>query len=141
MVCVGSLKGAMKDIENEYLKRMRDVDVVEVKEEKDKGLGVDKILKNEEKRILDKLRGFVVVLDEKGKEMNSNEFARFVNERRLGGDITFVVGGPYGLSQNIKNRADIILSLSRLTLTHEMARILLLEQLYRTFTKSIGYHK
>jgi len=131
----------MKDIENEYLKRMRDVDVVEVKEEKDKGLGVDKILKNEEKRILDKLRGFVVVLDEKGKEMNSNEFARFVNEKRLRGDITFVVGGTYGLSQNIKNRADVVLSLSRMTLTHEMARILLLEQLYRTFTKSIGYHK
>jgi len=141
VVCVGSLKGAMKDIENEYLKRMRDVYVVEVKEEKDKGLGVDNILKNEEKRILDKLRGFVVVLDERGKEMNSNEFARFVNERKLRGDITFVVGGPYGLSQNIKNRADVVLSLSRMTLTHEMARILLLEQLYRTFTKSIGYHK
>jgi 23S rRNA (pseudouridine1915-N3)-methyltransferase len=78
----------------------------------------------------------VVILDEKGKEWTSAEFAKFVGKhmnedsRRL----TFVIGGHAGLGEAVKKRADQAWSLSRLTVTHDMARMILLEQIYRALT-------
>ena len=96
--------------------------------------GIDK----ETKRISDGLRpgSFTVVLDPAGAEWTSQELAAQLKGWEGSGvkEVTFVVGGPNGLAPELVARADKRWSLSRLTLTHEMARVLLLEQLYRAFT-------
>ena len=79
---------------------------------------------------------FVVLFDEKGKEYSSEEFAVFLNKRMLSGikNLVFVVGGPYGFSQKVYDRADMKLSLSQLTFSHQMVRLIIVEQIYRAFT-------
>jgi 23S rRNA (pseudouridine1915-N3)-methyltransferase len=86
----------------------------------------------------------VVALDERGREPSSEELARRLGAWLAGGhDLAFVVGGADGLAEAVKARADEALSLSRLTLAHRLARLVLLEQLYRAFTILRGepYHK
>lgn len=96
----------------------------------------------EEKRLLEKLRDCTkVFLDERGSERTSQEFAEWLGERALHGarEVVFVVGGADGFSDAFRKEADLLLSLSRMTLTHEWARVLLLEQIYRGFTILRGY--
>lgn len=87
----------------------------------------------------------LVCLDRSGKQLDSLELATQMGKWEMQGQqkITFVIGGHLGLSQTILARADLVLSLSCLTLTHEMSRLLLLEQLYRACTIRAGekYHK
>ena len=89
-------------------------------------------------------RALIVTLDERGTEMTSVEFARFL-EKSLGAhpEVTFVLGGAEGLGEELVSSAGARLCLSRLTFTHEMARVLLLEQVYRAFTilKGTPYHR
>lgn len=96
--------------------------------------GIDK----ESRRISDALRSgaVTVLLDPGGAEWTSQQLARQVQSWEGSGikEVAFVIGGPGGLSGELKARADKLWSLSRLTLTHEMARVLLLEQLYRAYT-------
>ena len=87
---------------------------------------------------------FVVLLDERGKEYTSREFAtmlekHFVSTSR---NMVFIIGGPYGFSPDVYARADMKISLSRMTLTHEMVRLLFVEQLYRacTIIRGESYH-
>lgn len=86
----------------------------------------------------------VILLDERGKEYTSTEFATLLQSRMSSGikRLVFVIGGPYGFSQEIYNRANAKLSLSRMTLTHEMVRLFFIEQLYRaqTILKGEPYH-
>ena len=79
---------------------------------------------------------YVISLEDGGKEMTSHEFARFLHgrERDSGKPLAFVVGGFLGLADRIVEKADMRLSLSRMTFSHELARILLLEQVYRALT-------
>ncbi|MCL2877209.1 MAG: 23S rRNA (pseudouridine(1915)-N(3))-methyltransferase RlmH [Acidobacteria bacterium] len=88
---------------------------------------------------------FVVALDEAGKQCSSAEFARRLETEQNSGtkEITFIVGGPDGLSSDVAARARIVLSLGKMTWTHEMCRALLLEQLYRALCilNKIPYHK
>jgi 23S rRNA (pseudouridine1915-N3)-methyltransferase len=88
---------------------------------------------------------FVVLLDEGGREFTSVELADFIAARQQGGTkrLAFVVGGFAGVGAEVKRRAQLKLALSRLTLTHELARVLLTEQVYRAFTLLAGlpYHK
>lgn len=86
----------------------------------------------------------VLLLDEHGKEYSSSEWARIM-ERRISGsgrDIVFVIGGAYGFSQQVYDRCDGMLSLSRMTFSHQMVRVIFTEQLYRAFTiiKGEPYH-
>lgn len=87
----------------------------------------------------------VVLLDERGREMTSVEFARFLEMRQREGTkrLAFVIGGFAGVDDRLKQRADTQLALSKFTLTHEFARVLLTEQIYRAFTILAGfpYHK
>jgi 23S rRNA (pseudouridine1915-N3)-methyltransferase len=86
----------------------------------------------------------IVACDENGTEMTSREFAGWLTrERDAAASLVFVVGGAFGLDEGVRERADKVLSLSRFTLTHELARLLLAEQLYRAGTISRGepYHK
>lgn len=86
----------------------------------------------------------VVLLDEKGTEMRSVEFAAWIDKRLVGGGkrICFVVGGPYGFSKEVYDRADSMLSLSRMTFSHQIIRAIFTEQLYRAFSilNNTPYH-
>lgn len=86
----------------------------------------------------------VVLLDENGKEFNSVEFSDFIQKRMNAGTkrLVFIIGGAYGFSESVRKRADYELSLSRMTLTHQMVRLFFTEQLYRAFTiiKGEKYH-
>ncbi|HEU0185964.1 MAG TPA: 23S rRNA (pseudouridine(1915)-N(3))-methyltransferase RlmH [Blastocatellia bacterium] len=88
---------------------------------------------------------FVALLDEKGGEYDSSQFAEFIAKRQETGTkrLAFVIGGFAGVSDEVKHRAHLRLSLSRMTLTHELARVVLTEQVYRAFTLLAGspYHK
>ncbi len=95
-----------------------------------------------EKRLLEKLQGSTkVFLDERGREWSSEEFAEWLGQQALRGtrELAFLVGGPDGFSSTFRKQADVLLSLSRMTLTRDWARTLLLEQIYRGFTILRGY--
>ena len=107
---------------------------------------ISRIIAAEGDKILQKIgqQSFVVALDEQGQSLTSEGVADFLHQHMLNGtpEITLVIGGPYGLSPEVRNRADRLLSLSAMTLTHQMARLLLLEQLYRgcTILRNEPYH-
>lgn len=87
-----------------------------------------------------KEKGFIFALSEEGKEFTSNKFSQ-----KLAGidqKLVFIIGGPFGLSPAVKQRADCLFSLSKMTFTHEMARLFLLEQIYRAIDIARGgkYH-
>ncbi len=86
----------------------------------------------------------VILLDEHGREFRSVEFASFLENRmtRSPRDIVFVIGGAYGFSQEVYDRADSKISLSKMTFSHQMVRTIFVEQLYRAFTiiKGESYH-
>ncbi len=90
-------------------------------------------------RELEKERAsYVVVLSEEGKEFTTAQFATQL--ARLDRKVVFVIGGPYGLDEAVKKRADLLWSLSSLTFTHEIARVLLYEQLFRCLNLNAGGH-
>jgi 23S rRNA (pseudouridine1915-N3)-methyltransferase len=86
----------------------------------------------------------VVLLDERGKSLSSQELARLVGQvaREQGRPLVFVVGGAYGVDESVRRRAQWAVSLSRLTLPHQLARLVLVEQVYRALTllAGHGYH-
>jgi len=123
-----------------YLKLLRpyaDINTIELKEEK--GSDVRKILEKEGERIL-KLQAPYTLLDEKGGPLTSMEFAEYLAGNQS--SVNFVLGGAYGVSDEVKKTARNSISLSRMTFTHEMSRLFFLEQLYRAFTimHKKGYH-
>ena len=85
---------------------------------------------------------YVIVLSEEGKQFSSQEFSAVIDQAQLKGNIKFIIGGTYGLDNKVKKRADILLSFSKMTFTHEMIRVFLIEQIYRAFTilKNKEYH-
>ncbi len=89
--------------------------------------------------------GFLVVWDQRGKHLDSPELARTLEriQSREASKLSMVIGGPVGLSKPLLDRADMALSLSRMTFPHDLARLLVVEQLYRAFTilKGEPYHK
>ena len=86
----------------------------------------------------------VILLDEKGQEFSSKQFSAFLNKKMVGGQqhLVFIVGGPYGFSEEIYLRSNEKISLSRMTYSHQMIRLLFTEQLYRAYTilKGEPYH-
>lgn len=94
------------------------------------------------RQLLEKLQGSTkVLLDDRGREWTSQEFAEWLGQHALRGtrEVAFLLGGPDGVSESFREQADLLLSLSRMTLTHDWARTLLLEQIYRGFTILRGY--
>lgn len=85
---------------------------------------------------------FTVLLDRSGKEFPSEKLAETIRLREMRGDITFIIGGAFGVSEEVQNRADLRLSFSLLTFPHQLMRVILLEQLYRAYTiiNNINYH-
>ena len=122
---------------DEYIKRLGRYHKVEVLHVSDKA-DDKKILK-----ICD--NAFVIVLDEKGQELSSKTLAVFLNEKSVQGvgEMIFLIGGPDGHSDVIKNRADVLLSMSKLTFPHDLAMMILAETLYRasTINHNHPYHR
>ena len=118
-----------------------------VKAEKISSLSTKEIIDRESKRLLAKLSptDYVCALDKNGKQQSSVDFARFVQslQNQSKKQITFVIGGPLGLSEMVLKRANSVLSLSKMTFAHELSAIVLLEQIYRTMNILHGgkYHK
>jgi len=138
IIQVGKTKEKLyKIMESEFLKRLGPFSTVTITEIKpvtpSKTFTKARCVEEEGERILGSdLRGFVVALDETGREKSSAEFAEFLKGFEDRGEaVIFVIGGPYGLSKEVKERADLTLSLSRMTFTHQMVRLFLLEQIYR----------
>ncbi len=100
----------------------------------------------EGKKILEAVSNsdYVVLLDERGKQYSSVEFSAFIEKQMVAGrrKVIFVVGGPYGFSKTVYDRADSLLSLSKMTFNHEMVRLFFTEQIYRAMTIMRGepYH-
>ena len=155
IVTVGKLKEKyLKDGIEEYSKRISrfaTVEMIELADEKTPDRASDseneKILDLEGNRILSKIgdREFVVVLAIEGKTLSSEEFSKQLEQTSINGfsTLTFVIGGSLGLSPQVKNRANLSLSFGRLTLPHQLMRLVLVEQIYRAFTIQQGspYHK
>ena len=151
IIVVGNTKASfLKEGESLYLKRLKrytPIEWVEVKPEKiSKGAHKEKLLALEGLSIEKKFhsRDHIVVLDVSGREYSSEALSSRIERLSWKGNpLCFVIGGPLGISKEILRKANETLSLSKLTLTHEMSRILLLEQLYRAFTimKGEKYHK
>ncbi len=111
-----------------------------------KNTPTEQLKTNEGELLLKKIPSdaFVCLLDVQGKSMSSEKFAEFINIRMLSGSKTlcFVIGGAYGFSKEIYDRADSKLSLSKMTFSHQIIRVIFLEQLYRglTILKGEPYH-
>ena len=133
-----------------YLKRLKHyikLEVVEIAELKNtKGLSQEQQKIKEGELIYKKLTStdFVVLLDERGQELSSLQFADLLNKRMLAStqNLVFIIGGPYGFDSTIYQRANEKLSLSKLTFSHQMVRLFFAEQVYRAFTilKNEPYH-
>ena len=141
IICIGKLKEEFKILEKEYLKKIKPftkIEIIEIKEAK--GNSAKEILKKEEKEIVQKIKGTLIVLAEEGKLLSSEEFARILEKSS---EITFVIGSSYGVSEAIKKRASVLLSLSKMTFSHQLARIILLEQIYRAYCiiKNLPYQR
>lgn len=142
IICVGRIKkDYIKTGIKEYvtrIKRYSPIEVLEVKEETGRNIPVQKVLGKEARNILEKIKegDFVIALGDKGSQYTSDKFAELINKLSTIGKrrICFVVGGAYGLHPSILEGADLVLSLSSMTFPHELARLILLEQIYRAFT-------
>jgi 23S rRNA (pseudouridine1915-N3)-methyltransferase len=151
LIAVGKLRGSIwLPAAAEYVKRLQryaDFDLVEVRDAVGKGLPDSAALAEEGKAIAQTLEtgNYLVVLDREGKSLSSEQLAQFLRRQADAGirKMDFVIGGPVGLDAQIIAKANLRLSLSAMTLPHELARVVLLEQLYRAFTILRGepYHK
>lgn len=146
IICVGKIKEKFFiDAIVEYSKRIgkyTKLDIIEVPDEADEKVA----LKKEGERILSKIKDsdYVITLEIDGNSLSSLEFARKLdNNFNSNKNLTFVIGGSYGLSEDVKGRSDYKLSFSKFTFPHQMFRVMLLEQIYRAFkiNHNENYHK
>lgn len=151
VICVGkTVRGYFIEAENEYLNRLRHycpVEKIEIPELKNaKALSTEQIKQEEGKLILKKIQDtdILYLLDENGKEFDSPGFANFLQKQMNSSirNLVFVVGGAYGFSEEVAQRASGKISLSKMTFSHQMVRGFFFEQLYRGFTILRGepYH-
>ena len=154
LYCIGKIKEQyLKDGINEYLKRISaysNIEIIEVADSKVKdnpnSSDIDKAKNEEGERVLKLLKNdYLIGLDLNKKEQTSEEFAEFLQSKLVegGSNVSFVIGGSYGLSDSLKNRCNSSISLSKLTFLHQMTRLILLEQIYRAFKilNNETYHK
>lgn len=147
IVCVGNLKEKFwQDAQSEYSKRLSKFCKLNICEivEQNKFDDVSRTLQVEGEDILKHIEGKTILLDIGGKEYSSEEFAKSLSEICLNhSTITFVIGSSCGVSQDVKNKIKDRLSFGKATYPHNLARIILLEQIYRCFMINSGskYHK
>ena len=151
LLCIGKLSASwLQEGTGDFSSRVSRYLPLNIEELKECKLGKKgdsrKIIELEGEQLLARVPqgAYTVALDEKGKLFTSEELASFFSRHMLDGtqELTFIIGGPYGLSRAVKDKASLKLSLSPMTLTHQMARLILLEQIYRgmTILRNEPYH-
>ncbi len=155
VIAVGKIKEKyIRDGINEYLKRLSrycSVEIIEVEDEKTQenltNREIDIIKDKEGKRILSKIspNSYIISLVIEGKQMSSEELANKIEDLMIEGvnDLTFIIGGSLGLSREVIEKSNLKLSFSKMTFPHQLMRMVLLEQIYRSFRIIRGepYHK
>lgn len=156
IICIGKIKEKyFTDAINEYSKRLSlfcKFSIVELAEEKIRNNNpnqsqIDEVTEAEGKKIMQKIgqSDYVVAMCIEGKMLSSEELSKTIDNLSVNGKSTvdFIIGGSYGLSNSVKSRADFKLSMSKMTFPHQMARMILSEQIYRAFEISSNgkYHK
>ena len=148
LITVGSIKEKyLKDAIEEYSKRISKYTKIEIIEVKDEGLvEPQKSINLEEEKILKHIsdKDYIITLEIEGKQLSSEELAEKLDKIQLEtSTITFIIGGSYGLSQNIKDKSKLHLSFSKMTFPHQLFRVILLEQIYRSYkiNNNESYHK
>lgn len=151
LLCIGKTgKKFLEEGEQEYLKRLRHYISFQLQIIPDikqaKNLSQSQIKQREGELILEKVSpaDTLILLDEKGKEYSSVDFSNYLQEQfnRGGKHLYFVIGGPYGFSDDVYERSNGKISLSRMTFSHQMIRLFFIEQVYRAMTilKNEPYH-
>lgn len=143
IVCVGKIKEAyLKDAINEYSKRLSKysiLNIIEIPDEKLPNTLNDKLTQNiksiEGEKILSQIKdSYVFCLDLKGKQCSSEDFATKISNITLNNSkITFIIGGTLGLSENVLSNSNELISFSKMTFPHQLIRVFLLEQIFRSF--------
>ena len=155
IIAIGKLKEkAFLALVEEYAKRIRLFSKFEIVEVSDQKIPQNASLKEEQmvllkegRDVLSKIKEdeYVILMDLHGKTMDSEEFSRTLDKLFVSGksNVTFVIGGSLGVSEELVARSDLRFKMSDLTFPHQLVRILLVEQIYRAFTitKGITYHK
>ena len=147
IVCVGKIKEKFyQDAISEYQKRLSKYTKLEIVECKDYDIDNIETKKMESEEILKKIndKDYVITMEIEGKSLDSMEFKDLIDNTLISNsNITFVIGGSYGLHDDVKNRSNYKLSFSKLTFPHQLFRIILLEQIYRAFKiiNNESYHK
>ena len=145
VICIGKLKeNYLKEAEEEYLKRLKKYTNIELIELQDSNIDDEKIALEKEKELVEKqLTGkeYLVTLEIEGKELSSIELAEKLDKTFItNSNITFLIGGSYGIHPSIKEKSNFKLSFSKMTFPHQLYRILLLEQLFRSY-KILNHEK
>lgn len=155
LICIGKLKEQyLKDACEEYAKRMRTAYKLEIHEiapyrlpDAASGAQILAALEQEGVRIAEKIPkgAYVISLCIEGGLMDSRSLSEKIEKTAAGtaGSLAFIIGGSHGLSESVKKRSDLLLSMSPMTFPHQLARVMLLEQLYRAAQIRLGtkYHK
>ncbi|MFN3412280.1 MAG: 23S rRNA (pseudouridine(1915)-N(3))-methyltransferase RlmH [Exilispira sp.] len=143
LISVGKLSN--KNIEaiiNEYLKRISPFFKIIQYEIKELGLSGKIEIEKEKGKIKNKIMddSFLIVCDQNGVELNSSELFKSLDQAfELKKSITIIIGGAYGISDDIKKRANLLLSFSKMTFTHQLARLVIIEQIYRYCMNKQGH--
>lgn len=148
IICVGKIKEKFyKDAILEYQKRLSKYTKLEIIECPDyDNLPIETIKKYEMEQILKKIsdKDYIITMQIEGKCIDSVEFSKLIDETLIkNSNISFIIGGSYGLHDDIKKMSNYSLSFSKMTFPHQLFRVILLEQLYRSFKiiKNESYHK
>ena len=151
IICIGKIKEKyILDGIQEFTKRMQAFGKLKIFELKEDGNDTNRSIsiEKEAKSILETLeknKGFKILLDIQGKTLSSEEMALQIEKIALNGNntINFIIGGSYGVSEDVRKSADLRLSFSKMTFPHQLIRLILIEQIYRWFSiiKNTKYHK
>ena len=148
IVAVGKIKEQFfTDAINEYVKRLSkfcDLKIIEV-QEASSYKNLDEKSRLEGELLLSKAKGYLIALDGGSKQLSSEEIAGVINEKMINGisEISFIIGGSNGLSDEVLNKSNLKLSFGKITFPHQLFRVVLTEQIYRAFTiiNGMPYHK
>ena len=148
IICVGKIKeNFYREAIDEYKKRLSKYTDIEIIEVQDEGLSdIKTSIKKESEKILKQInqKDYIITMEIEGKELSSLELAKKIDDIfNVNSNITFIIGGSYGLSDEIKKISNFKLSFSKLTFPHQLFRVVLLEQIYRAFkiNNNESYHK
>ena len=148
IICVGKIKEKFfRDAIEEYQKRLTKYTKINIIEVEDININNEELIKQKEKELILKhieKKDYVITLEIEGKQLSSTELSKKIEEiEQITSNITFIIGGSYGLDDEIKNLSNYKLSFSKLTFLHQLFRVILLEQIYRAYKikNNESYHK